>query len=122
MIFFKKDSEILAKLYEDILEEGTSSHTTGKEIDELLDVLYTVNDYYRSNNKQEIARVDDSGSTIQIFPNDGSGKLFNFHKAQDKHPIRRAIRQILKNDLENVKGFVNRKFFRQYVQPILTGN
>lgn len=116
------DIEKIAEIYTEILEEGTSSHTTRKDIDELLDVIYAVNQYYKNANIPEIARIEKKGTGTNIYPNDGSNKFFQFHDAQDKHPIRRAIRSILKNDLDNVKRYVDRKFLRQYVQPILTGN
>lgn len=116
------DLEKIAEIYTEILEEASSSHTSVKDIEDLLDVVYNVNEYYRSNNNPEIAKVEQEDSKIRIYPNDGSGDLFIFHRGQDKHPIRRTIRRIFKNDLENLKRFVDRKFLRQYVQPILTGN
>jgi hypothetical protein len=112
----------IGDLYMEIYLEGTSSHTTKKDIEDLLDVVYTVNKYYKSNNVPDIARIEKKDTIINIYPNDESNKFFSFHKAQDKHPIRRAIRNILKNDLENIKQYVDRKYIRQYVQPILTGN
>lgn len=116
------DLEKIAEIYTEILEEATASHTSVKDIEELLDVILNINNYYKNNNKPEIARVEKNDTQIKILPNDGSGELFIFHRGQDKHPIRRTIRRILKNDLENLKQFVDRKFLRQYVQPILTGN
>jgi hypothetical protein len=116
------DLDKIGELYLEILSEATSSHTTRKDIAELLDVIYTVNQYYKAANLPEIARIEKKDNGTNIFPNDGSNNFFWFHDAQDKHPVRRAIRNILKNDLENVKRYVDRKFLRQYVQPILTGN
>lgn len=116
-----KDDEKIAELYVEMLEEASKSHGSRQEIDDMLKIVYTVNDIYKQKTGEELAKVERGGGKISIYPKN-SNTLHNFHEGQDKHPIRRLLRNIFKNDLDTLKQLVDRKYFRQYIQPILTGN
>lgn len=122
------DSENLSKLYEEILNESNGSHGKQKDIEKLLDITREINKYLEDANKKDrsvkpyIARIERIGRTINYYPNNGEKDFLSFHQGGDFHPLRRYMRRLFNDDIELLKKYVDRKFFRQYVQPILTGS
>jgi small-conductance mechanosensitive channel len=119
--------EEINNLYKEIIEESNGSHGNQKNIDKLLDVVHQINQYLKNANTQNpkikpsIARVEKINKIINVYPNDGSNQFLSFHEGGDHHPLRRYLRRLFSSEIDLLQKNVDRKYFRQYVQPILTG-
>lgn len=116
-----KDELIIADLYQEILEEANGSHGNQKEIQKYLDVIATVNNYIAKifPNIPQLIKVQKEAHNIKIMPFD-EPTFLQFHEGGDHHPLRRMLRAVFKKHLDKLKQ-IDRKYFRDYVQPILTG-